>query len=100
MNCFILRSYQFKDNVYTILLPTVGCCCLLPTVVQIAAMRLKFKFVSFNTFKKRQQAFIKLEICVTHGQSSGFKNRPREKKTWKIKETRFVQQSNQALKQM
>ena len=73
MNCFILRSYQFKDNVYTILLPTVGCCCLLPTVVQIAAMRLKFKFVSFNTFKKRQQAFIKLEICVTHGQSSGFK---------------------------
>ena len=30
MNCFVLRSYPFKDNVYTILLPTVGCFAPLP----------------------------------------------------------------------
>ena len=30
VNCFVLRSYQFKDNVCTILLPTVGCLAPLP----------------------------------------------------------------------
>ena len=45
---------------------------------------------------------IKLEICVTHGQSSGFKKpAEREDNVEKSrKKTRFVQQLNEALKWM
>ena len=38
VNCFVLRSYPFKDNVYTILLPTVGCFAPLPPPLNAHAL--------------------------------------------------------------